>query len=542
MALPGAAYSTAGLEDARIALVRHCRNDGYLYARIFADVAFSEDRLAADLTFRFEEGPQVRIANIVIRGNRHTEERIIESRMSLKPGDLYRLEQALQDQRNIASLGVFSSVRVRLIDEEAPAERKDVVAEVAERNRQSIEIWPGLSTADGPRLRLDYAHLNILGTASTFNLSLKVNWKLFFGFYGEYADVLRKRYDHFTLRERTEAEARAGIRTRLFTLPLEPAARFDLVGERDNAIPYSLDALRAIFGLDVPLARAATMALEPQFSLTNLRCYPSTPGGAGTDCEGDLLGATRERRRIDKGLRAEFKVGPSFTYDGRDDALSPRKGVFANARAVWAKGATLPPGSDLGARIDGDDWRPFSFTKLEATLSGYIPLGAAASLGLTARVGSIVRGDAPIDERFYLGGSNSLRGFQEDALLAQDHCVRWRRDIPARPSCTETEQVESKAGGFTPPVTQGGNQLAVVKSEVRLGIAEKTLLVVFVDAGNLWLVRPALGRVVFRINPGLGLRYTTPAGPIGLDLGVNTDPNPLKGERWFSAQFAVGTF
>ena len=84
------------------------------------------------------------------------------------------------DQRRVASLGVFDFVRVKLIDEQRPSELKDLVAEVSERDRQPIEIVPGISTAEGPRLQLSYSHINVLGRAWQFTALAKVNRQIFF--------------------------------------------------------------------------------------------------------------------------------------------------------------------------------------------------------------------------------------------------------------------------------------------------------------------------------------------------------------------------
>ncbi len=176
---PGAPLSAAGVEDGRIAAVKTYRDRGYVYARVFTDVSLSDDHQWADVTYRFEEGPQVHVGRVLIRGNRYTREAVIRSRITLKSGDIFRLDQALADQRQIGALGVFSSVRVRLIDEEKPAETKDLICDVIERDRQPFEVSPGLSTADGPRLLLSYSHINVLGTASTATLSAKVNRQIF---------------------------------------------------------------------------------------------------------------------------------------------------------------------------------------------------------------------------------------------------------------------------------------------------------------------------------------------------------------------------
>ncbi len=159
--LPGAPFSPSALEDARIALLRHYRDQGFLYARIFTSNQTATHGPWVDVYFKIDEGPQVRIGELLVRGNRHTREGVERSRISLRLGDVYRLEQALANQRSIASLGVFNSVRVKLVNEEHPAEQKDVVADVVERDRHLVELAPGISSAEGPRLRTTYSFLSI---------------------------------------------------------------------------------------------------------------------------------------------------------------------------------------------------------------------------------------------------------------------------------------------------------------------------------------------------------------------------------------------
>src|SRR5690606_25014920 len=130
---PGSPYSLNRVEDGRIAILRQYRDRGYIYAKVFADVDLVQDTHEAHLSYRIEEGPQVHLSRVLLRGNQFTRNSIIRSRLTLNPGDTYRLDEAIKSQRQIAALGVFSSVRVRLIDEETVSERKDLVTEVEER-------------------------------------------------------------------------------------------------------------------------------------------------------------------------------------------------------------------------------------------------------------------------------------------------------------------------------------------------------------------------------------------------------------------------
>mgnify|MGYP006271901657 CR=1 FL=1 len=551
-AMPGRPYSPNAVEDGRIALLRAYRDRGYLYARVFTETQFFEERKRVALVYRFEEGPQVTLRNVLVRGNRYTAESLIRSRMTLAPGDRYRLEQALEDQRRIASLGVFSSVRVRLIDEETPGELKDLVAEVEERNRQPVDLTLGLSTADGPRLRLSYSHINVFGTASTFSSALKLNRKVFFGLYGEFGDEFRDRYQQFNALDQLERELRLGLRSpRILGLPLDPSFRLDLVQERENAIPYSLDSFTGIFGADLQLSDTLTVAIEPQVSLTGLRCEELE----GPQSQRDCLGAVRERRptqgRLNAGLKRTFEVGPRLVWDGRDDPFNPQSGFFLNSRIIYALGSTrnpddTPSGLDLFGRSEA--WNPFSFAKMETTLTGYFSL-RDVTLAVSLR-GGFVRvfpdGDAggfspaPIDERFFLGGRGTLRGYLENTLIPEDVCVvpPGATDFPER--CNDVIVSSPSTGGS--PVSRGGHSYLLVKSELRVPFGNQFSVGFFLDAGNLWFQYPTLETLRPRYGLGAGIRYNTPVGPMALDIGVNPTPRPQKAETSWLPHFSIGVF
>src|SRR5690606_13732149 len=64
----GGPYTPSGLEEARIALVHRYRDHGYLFARVFTEANIAESGLA-EVVYRVEEGPQVRVRNVLVRGN-----------------------------------------------------------------------------------------------------------------------------------------------------------------------------------------------------------------------------------------------------------------------------------------------------------------------------------------------------------------------------------------------------------------------------------------------------------------------------------------
>lgn len=529
--VPGGPLSYAGIEDGRIAIVRKLRDQGFLYAQVFAHVPPPDANGFTEVQFKIEEGPAVHVQRLLVRGNHHTREGVIRSRITLKPGQLYKLGQAINDQRDIMALGVFNSARVRLVDEEHPSEGKDVVAEVDESPRQLIEVIPGLSTTQGMRLKASYSHLNVAGTAGMFIASAKVNRQLFFDLYGSYADKLKTRFNAYKgiqqLTRALEREVRVGLRSPpIKFLRGDPLLRLDVVDQRINAVRYGLNSTSAILGADLTVVKRVKMSVDLQAGITELECP------LGNDCDQDLdVRRLRGGHPIQQGTLHTIKFGPTVHVEGRDDPISPSRGYYAFARVYQAFGAAR----GTGAKAPDV---PFSFLKWEGIASTYLrALGQV--LALSGRVGSMVmeRSNVPVDERFFLGGRDTLRGFVETTLIPQDACVVQDTTAAAPAHCAETISANPP-----PPLSLGGNTYVLFKGELRMPLRDRFSLDVFADVGNLWVnLRRAQG-FALRVGTGAGLRYATPVGALTVDVGINTSPRAVNREPGYQVHFSIGSF
>lgn len=526
----GTPLSASGVEDARIAIVRMLRDLGYLYAKVSAQVdPVATAPLRHNLSILLDEGPRVRVQHILVRGNRYTREAIIRSRVRLRRGQPYRLEQAIEDQQEVMALGTFSRARVKLVDEEHQSEQKDVVVEVQERPRQPIEVVPGLSTALGPRLKASYTHLNVLGTASTFVASLKLNRQIFFGLFGRYADNLRQRYAAWhgldQLTHALEREVRLGLRSPpIRALPFDPLLRLDVVDQRINAVRYGLDATTVTLGSDFKVSRRLSASVEVQGGITELEC----PLGDNCKATAGELRRLRGGRPIQQGLRHTIKFGPWLRYEGRNDPISPSRGFLLTGRVTQAFGQARPEERTVG----------FAFTKYEGQATTYVPLWGAV-LALSARGGTIhiARSKVPIDERFFMGGRDSLRGFVEGTLIPQDACI-VENDSNLPPRCAEGIPTDPGEA----PVSLGGNSFALLKFELRLPVQDNLSFDLFADVGNLWVDLSRTSKLAVRVGTGVGLRYATPVGAMTLDFGLNPSRRAINGEAPWQVHFSIGSF
>jgi len=196
-------------------------------------------------------------------------------------------------------------------------------------------------------------------------------------------------------------------------------------------------------------------------------------------------------------------LSSTLIRDTRDKPLDAHRGVLENLNLA------ITPGS-LGSSA--------SFARLFGQYAFYKPFHSvvfanSVRLGLAkAFDGSFV----PTSQLYFSGGGTSLRSFPIDEAGPQ-------RLVPF------CDVLKNQSGCVNVTVPLGGRQLFILNSEVRfpLRIMKNLGGVVFYDGGNVY---SAINFNNFTSNytntVGIGLRYTTPIGPIRIDLGHNLNPVP----------------
>jgi len=201
--------------------------------------------------------------------------------------------------------------------------------------------------------------------------------------------------------------------------------------------------------------------------------------------EPELLGATAYQIGT---------IGFTQSFDFRDHPVNPSRGWIIN---------TALDADTIAGEV--------AFGRATARLSYYQPIGTRMMLALGARGGLIYPlTDVPIDERYFNGGSTTVRSFQERELGPRD-----RHAYPV-----------------------GGQAFTVFNAELTFPIRGALQGAVFVDAGNVIAEFENAGVDDMRYAVGLGLRYKLPIGPLRVDYGVN--PNPKRDEDFGAFHFSFG--
>ena len=529
----GDPLSFAAIEQMRQAVAHLYQDRGYAFAEVEDDEEINEAGTRAKVVLHVTEGPLVRVSRIELKGLVHTDPRLVREALTLKVGDVLTPKAREQSVRNLIRLGIFTQASVAPADPDTVASQKPLVVEVREKPRFEAEVRGGASYADGPRASSDLSWSNLFGQNRTATLGLKVNWPVF----------------RVCLIEEPEGCTATSLPVPLewrfnaaLVLPQFQGAgqspvdlRFDAVYENLLRPSYSLSKVAALASLAGLLHRRLFGKVESNL-LLEAEIEDDAFARRWPQFQAQLTLADQKALLLPEGRFFFGSVRPTLTLDARDDKLNPTSG--------WLFALGLDFSKSFYA-VDPQD-KPFDIELLrtDTQLSGYLPLNRRhrVVLALAGRLGRIF---APADsvvigtKRLFLGGTQSLRGFDEDALVPEDvreatHAAIDRcRALVSGLGCDPQSQ---------PATSQGGSASVLAKVELRFGLTESLDAGVFLDTGNLWYDAAKMDLTRLRYAVGAGIRYPLPIGPAALDVGVNLNRDDAYAEPLFHLHFAVGLF
>ncbi len=558
--------SAIKMEDARRKLIDLYKEEGYAYADVKYTLDSSADHTRARIRFDVVEGDQVIVQRIVIRGNSRTNDATIRRRLALEVGKPYRTSDVRKTQERIATLNVFSNVNVGIDEPYVPQKSKTVVITVTERNPQSLEVAPGLSTGEGIRGELDYTAANLGGDAIGFSLRTRLSYLpdvLIFD------PVVKSNFDSLCGKGNTtgcfNSERLAARITGTLTLPeigFGPLVRatFDAVAVHDLEHDFYLDKFAAIPTVYYRPIRELQFALSQSvednsahiFAFNTIQQYLASVA-AGQNGGGDITDLSALLRFPDVPSVA-FSQKFVVTWDRRDNAFNPHKGTFFVSGFEHTDWNGLCPEGSNGGCYNGTGTNlstPYGHTvKFTQTIAGYVPI-AKMTLAAEVRAGvnlqlnpNDINSTTYPDRLFFLGGVQSVRGYLQDSMVTQEDADHIAADYSK--AANDPSKFTINDVGI-----RGGNLMLNPKVELRIPVVSPFETVVFVDAGNIWQDPSYIFHrgISLRTTAGSGIRVDTPIGPLAFDYGVNmsllfsAQNNARRSYEDFGAfHFAIGLF
>lgn len=463
---PGDLYNETRVNEALAQLLAYYHERGYAEAEVKPETVRQPGN-RIQLVYHITEGERLSVGRILVRGTERTSEAAIRQYLTFRQGDLLKPDRLRQSEENLYATSAFR--RVSIVTERSPtttngASTRTVIVDVSEAPRNQVTYGFGFRTDDGPRGLFEITNTNLFGHLWTGSFRLR-------------------------------GSRREQMGQISYTAP-RPFGRdvpvlFSLLFQRQQEVAF--DASRATVLGQVEKRLAENSFLFLRYNFSNVIISNVTQ--------------PEELRRQDTTVQLG-RLSVTYLRDTRDNPFDPTSGNMTTLDLSLV--ARALGGSESFLRLYGEHaWvhaiahLPETFFALNVRLGLAWPYGPSFAL--------------PISERFFAGGSTTLRGFgfEQAGPRAPD---------PNRP-------------GQTRPI--GGNALAIINGELRFPLIRALRLhgAAFYDGGNVFARVSDFRLGDFSHTVGVGLRIKTPIGPFRLDWGILVRRQPAVPRTQFHATF-----
>ena len=447
----GAPFSQATFERGVDKLLALYSERGYPKAEIEpTDFHLSEEQGKVDLRLQIREGNQIRIGAVKLTGLQKTKPKIVLRELPVQTGDVFDRRKIDQSFHRLVNLGYFYEVSPSLLEEGTTPEEIIFNAKVTEartgRFSGVIGYAPPTTEFEGaPQLTgvIEATETNLLGTGRGVNFlwksgllrTLRIGYAEPWAFGKpikigvEYSQV--KQRNQFTDAESDENAASVTV-----------GARFRRLFE--GSLGFSYKRIGLPTG-DTPLPATSPSIPSPIIDVTD----PSAQSGV------------------------KYGVTLGLTRDSRDYFLNPTRGRLDGVAFEFSRG-------------------DFKLRKLWVDLRGYFPTWRRQVIAIGLHGAAAWGDNIPPTELFYLGGANTLRGYDEDWFF--------------------------------------GPRRVYANIEYRLLVGRTSQFFVFTDLGTVTQVDQPTVFDPIRVGYGFGMRLESKGGLLRMDYGLAEGRSALEGK------------
>jgi outer membrane protein insertion porin family/translocation and assembly module TamA len=521
------------LDSMRVMFQNAMWDQGYGDAVVDTTVVVDTSRHLADVSLKFTPNHRTVVGNITITGTHRVNPQTVRNAITFRTGDIFRLSDVLESQRNLYESSLFRLATIQVLPQ--PDSVKDVDIGVTEAPLHEVRIGPGLNSVDFLQLQAHYTAYDLFGGARRLDVDATVG-NLLAG----------------------SLEGRAGFRnvTRdVGDTNVSPFLQPTYATSIDFKQPAFLRPTNS-----VGVGAFAHRTINPgvfidqgyggQATFTH-EIRPRAPVSVNYRYEENRVDASDVYFCVNYGvcdtltigtLRSHHSLAPATLtgfVDRSDQPFSPTKGYVArfdyeNA-AAWT-------GSDY--RYNRVFFDVAAYGHRSGTKNVY---SAHLRFGWVRPITTgIDSGVLHPRKRFYAGGANSVRGYQENQLgpriltIEDSTLIRGATSIGGGRCAARADAVKfcdpnspGLSNGDFFPQPLGGTSLLEGSVEYRVPLPQGTVFrnfvgAVFVDAGVVGSASirglQTIGNIIRgqgAITPGIGIRYMTSVGAVRVDLGFN---------------------
>ena len=471
------------------------QDDGYAYANVNPLPKVDAKTHRVDLVYDIQKGEKVYFGRIEVVGNTKTRDKVIRRELAVVEGDLFHSGRIKRSKARVQRLGFFETVEITTHQGKKP-QIMDVKVTVAERPTGTFQVGAGFSSVENFIAMAQISQNNLFGRGQSLSLqatlsSIRTLFNIRFSEPYLFDTKLQLSFDifdfEFIFNDFTRSSTGGNI-TLGYPLPAEWVDTVGLWGDVSVSGTYKFEVV------DVELGGRT--------GSSNRRIADLLSGGKTSSVRGSIF------------------------WDTRDNRLFPTGGFLQSGSVELADDTTFSENEFI--RYTGDSrW--------------YFPLFWDLVLKFNVEAGLVQSTNpdepVPIFERFFLGGPNSVRGFERATLGP-------KRKIGANPG---------DPASYLEDFNIGGNKKLVLNAELEFPIFAAVGIkgVFFFDMGNAFddgesfayvpdlLADPTLDfDDSLRTSIGFGFRWFSPIGPLRFEWGFPL--RRLAGEDPLVFEFSIG--
>jgi outer membrane protein insertion porin family len=447
-------------ENGKELLSTKLSDSGYVFSKVKMNVKFSKNKKYAYIYYEIKAGPRVRIKRILITGNTVTRTGFIKSLLLFKKGQFYDQRKILETQNRLYKRGIFNSAVIKIENPENEVSEKTVMVRVKDAKPLDLSFGAGYGTYTRYKGFIQIENNNLFGTGKSLSLRFSKS--------AIYTNLLLNYYDPAIYGYRGLAFNASGLDTDVITLNYtmhKEGADFSLIRRFDKYFKGLLS-----YGMFYDFLSG----LNPGAKITPR----------------------------DDGFTRISSTSLSFIYNTKNNIFNPTSGNLTNLRFSYSN-----------FLIDSQ----INFFKIYFHSEEYIPFVYNTDFLIGARLGYIrplsPTSQVPINERFFLGGRTTVRGFPQDSIGL----------------------VSLNPYGY--PI--GGDVMENYNLQLNIPVYKSINFFVFQDGGNVFLDTSDVRPLALYKSAGAGIMYLSPIGPISFSYGFILTREPY----WPAGgvNFTVGT-
>jgi outer membrane protein insertion porin family len=454
----GAVFAPSKIDKATQRIEDYYGKDGYLDTRVHVIRRPNLRTNDIDLEFKVEESEKFNVESIQIEGNTKTKSVVIIRELILGPGDVFDTVRMKISKNRLENTRFFDDVDINPQDTNIPG-RRDMRVTVKEGRTGTFTFGAGYSTLERATVfaQIQQTNFDLFNRRSFFQgdgekFSIKVS-------IGELSNEAVISFEEPYLFEKVLAFGFSLFREQSDYV----STYYEELMEGGN-----FDFRKHLFGL-------IDGTITYQYEVVNI--YNVSPSAS------PIISGS-------EGLHDISSVSFELVRDTRDKIISPTSGNRIDATATIA-----------GGPLGGTD----SFYKLEFRGSQNFKVFEAQNqvLELVARAGVVDNYGKfkilPYYDAYYLGGPDTLRGFEYDEVSP--------RDIYGEPI--------------------GGKSYGMFTAEYSVELVDPIRAAVFYDVGLVNAGAYDFNPSGYNDDFGVGLRLMVAGSPLSLDYGI-----PIKGDHY----------